>query len=411
MCSVAGHAKVLTFVNILVFGHAGVGRRRASQNLVNGLADAVPRIGYFAKKTDAELVPATILEDELEIEIVSFLDLDDRRVQQRLWDEAARRAIGKVKSSAAVHRVVTLHATYYRQARTWSCLNPQVFIQNDFRPDVAVTLIDDVQNVQNRLEFTPGSPDALRLRELITWRNVEISDADFFLRSTAGDPKGAKNFVLGIRHPVKTAVDLLVEATKPAMYSGHPISHIRRQSEPRQSEMINEIERFKDNLRTLGPVLDPATIDELALRKVRKADPNAERIVFKQSSHWPVTNKNTLAEGVEFAEEVQVSSAEVDEALTDVERLVDFRDYRLMDQADCLISYRPNWGDEDHGGVEAEFRFAKATGMPRLAWVHPDDKRRTLVFQYVVSEARNLGEVQGFLETRVKLGRRFKTVG
>lgn len=397
-------------MNILVFGHAGVERRKASAALVAGLAADVGRTGAFQRAKDADVVPSTILEDELGDDLIAFLDIDDRRNQQRLWNEAASKAIARlVSSDVAVHRVLVLHASFLRQSQIWSCLNPLIFRELGFRPDVAVTLIDDVQNVQHRLGFKRGGHDWLRLRELVTWRNVEISNGDLFLRSCAIDAP-RKNFVLGIRHPVKTVVELLTRPDLPAIYSGHPISHIRRLPHAEQKMAISEIEQFKEHLRSVGPVLDPATIDELALVRLRESATDSALITYRQSMHWPVSSAGTLSDSAEFPSDIVLDRLEVEEASSDVRRLVHFRDYRLMDQSDCLISYRPNWAGEDHGGVTAEFRFAKMTAMPRLAWGHSSDPRLGEVFQYVTAEAESLEDVRKFLAARVKVGRRFLSV-
>lgn len=172
-------------MNIVVFGHSGVERREAVRALVECLAARIPRTGPFHGLSDEKLVPSAIVEDEIELELLSFLDLDDRRNQQRLWNTAARQSVAKLNAAGqAVHRVLAMHATYYRQSQVWSCLDPSVFASMKFQPDVAITLIDDVQNVQSRLNFRPESSDRLRLRELVAWRNIEISDADLFLGSS-----------------------------------------------------------------------------------------------------------------------------------------------------------------------------------------------------------------------------------
>lgn len=396
-------------MNIVVFGHSGVERREAVRALVECLAARIPRTGPFHGLSDEKLVPSAIVEDEIELELLSFLDLDDRRNQQRLWNTAARQSVAKLNAAGqAVHRVLAMHATYYRQSQVWSCLDPSVFASMKFQPDVAITLIDDVQNVQSRLNFRPESSDRLRLRELVAWRNIEISDADLFLRAAAKSPP-AKNFVVGIRHPVDCIVDL-VATEKPTIYSGHPISHILRRSDAEQPAMVKEIEDFKEQLRSLGAVLDPATIDELALVRLREREPAATTIEYSQRLHWPVRTNGTLAQNASFPDTVVLRGDELDEVVRDVRKLVHFRDYRLMDQSDCLVSYRPNWDGVDHGGVVAEYRFAKMTGMPRLAWTHPNDPSLGEVFQYVTTEAQCLDDVTLFLRDRVKSGRRFRTL-
>lgn len=402
-------------MNILVFGHSGVGRKKAVAAFVTGLASAVPRTGHRTGKTDQEIVPSVFLEDNLGIDVVSFLDIHDRRDQQRLSNEAATKSIKiLLRHTLSEHRVLVLHGTFCRHSRIFSCLDPTVLIENNFLPDVAITLIDDVYNVQGRLEFTPDSPDWLRLRELIAWRSVEISAADLFLRCFPSTHSGPKNFVLGIRHSVKSAVELILHPEKPAIYSGHPISYVRKQPPKDQTRIIEEIEKiFKEPLKNFGPVLNPTTIDELILVRLYEKAGAKKHITLQQREHWPTNMEKSLGCNVPYPDEIRISRDEIREAIVDISKLVDWRDYRLMDQADCLVSYRPTMGGakERHGGVEAEFRFAQQTGMPNIALLGPKDKKLRYVFQYVSKTANNMEEVKSYLESeRVPKSRRFKMI-
>jgi len=306
------------------------------------------------------------LEDHLP-DIHAVLDLTNEEDARRQWLDALHEAIASLKEGPAdAHLILSLHGSYYRKARAFSLADLEA-ITKEFRPTAVAVLIDDIYDVSATIRQR-DSQDALRLREIATWRSIEGMIGDFIAR-----PAGIPCYTVAVKHPVSMATGLLfTDATR--VYSAFPITRHRDQPDNRKA-----IEDFKSRLRREGyTVFDPSTIDELFLRsQLEAANAEAAAVDLGAVARWETAGEPLICDGrpdpwVGVGREF--SRAELEEATQDIAKQIESRDFRLIHDADCLVAYRPNWGGRGSRGVTAELHLARGIGRRSFIYSPKDDE-------------------------------------
>jgi len=266
-------------------------------------------------------------------------------VTSSIWPKAARESISQLLSSEADLGLLTCHLTYYR-GQTHEFYEPgdlsRIYEEEWSKatgdsstappPLLVVTLIDDVYDVFLRLsvkdevfdilraisneyrrkkkEDQPTTPDAqyvvafaqvttIMLR-ILDWRSREISAGD----SLATRGRG-RAFVVGIKHPVETATNLILSETRLGpqsffpCYLSHPISRPRRaQKENKTGEWPDFVRQFHEFVRVTAEtelkskrilLFMPTAIDELRISS--RGDENFPTL----RRRWPLISEHPEA--------------------------------------------------------------------------------------------------------------------
>lgn len=210
-----------------------------------------------------------------------------------------------------------------------------------------VTLIDDIYDVASAIASRDVT-DSLRLREIATWRAVELLVGDFLARETE-----KQNFVVAVKHPVSVLQRLVFERHRKIVYCAFPISRTRATAESRA-----EIDLFKSRLRESGvTTFDPVTIDDLVLlHSLKQTEDEAPEVVVRDGDRWELTDEPLLIDGrppTHAGSKRTFDRAEIEEATRDVQRQVVTRDFRLIEDSQAVVAYRPNWGGSPSRDVTA----------------------------------------------------------
>ena len=266
-----------------------------------------------------------------------------------------------------------MHGSYYRRARAFSRANLQD-IRDKFTPTEVVVFIDDIHDVAGTIRARDPQ-DALRLREIATWRSIEGMIADFI-----AEPLGIPSYVIAVKHPTRMACSLLFGRGL-RVYSAFPITRTRGSEEARR-----EIEAFKARLRDEGIIVfDPSTIDELLLRTALEAvPPETTEVEVDLSGRWNVASEPLLTDGRPSPWEGGRSvftRTEIEEATKDITTQVESRDFRLIQDSDCIVAYRPNWGGTLSRGVTAELHLARGIARRIFIYSPVDDETAGSPFQ------------------------------
>lgn len=353
--------------HLLFLGHTGLGKRIAVQNLAreylntaHGLATGLDHVNH------PKYLRVECLEDHLP-DIHAVLDLTNESDARRRWLDALKASISKLNvGPGSAHLILSLHGSYYRKARAFSLADLEA-IRDLFTPTAVVVLIDDIYDVAATIKER-DSQDALRLREIATWRSIEGMIGDFI-----ATPMGIPNYTLAVKHPVSTGTRLLfTDVTR--VYSAFPISRHRKNPSGRE-----EIQEFKSRLRQEGyAVFDPSTIDELFLRaELEEADIGADQIDLGRVVRWELAQEPRLCDGRPdpWANvEKRFSRSEIAEATQDITKQVESRDFRLIHDSDCVVAYRPNWGGRPSRGVTAELHLARGIGRRAFIYSPKEDE-------------------------------------
>ena len=273
---------------------------------------------------------------------------------------------------------------------------------SEFKPDVVVTLIDDVYSqwwlTEHRAhgEFHKGRPT---LEQLIMARRTEQLLGDMLCLQCA---RQARHLVLAASHPKRTLGNYLFTA-KRVVYLSFPISRpLEMLSEKDDCSGVDAVNGFLKQVYDYQDAhadivfVNPLGIDELQLLPVLE-DPAAKAeaedgskkvdgVTFDlsrrwdMSAFWPVEER--LSPGpLPVADRRPLIRQQVEEAAGLIRTDVGWRDFRLVMQADALAVFNPVMArDRLSRGVEAEMLAATAEAKPVYVFQQPefDPKKKLL---------------------------------
>ncbi len=204
------------------------------------------------------------------------------------------------------HIALAAHMCFYhQQSREFVPLVDADLLAREFKPDVIVTLIDDVEHMFKRLrepgqmyanhhyEGFGGVVQACRdLSQLVHWRASETA----FAKSFARPIEECDHFLLAVKHPVSTLEALLFEPDRPRAYLSHAISEPRRKLGEGDSALFDafceELEQASAILRTRGVLFEPTAIDEFRFRsftcKDSQGEPGPRISLPTMTDRWPL---------------------------------------------------------------------------------------------------------------------------
>ena len=223
----------------------------------------------------------------------------------------------------------------------------------EFKPDMIITLLDDVEAIKLRLDHLRGAgtlpvDTVYSLQDLLVWREEEILASDI-LASVLKVP----HYVLGVwldpevtSDPLEVAFSLVFEGWKKKAYISYPISDAR--SKP---DVWAKVVRFRKLVRSCLAAFDPLMIGEKelygAMRRQRTQDAEARDLMCEVRG-----------------ERVQLNLGEIDAAAPYIDGQIVARDYKLIDQSDMIVAYFPLDVDGSPliaAGVQSEIEHAVAS--------------------------------------------------
>ena len=220
-----------------------------------------------------------------------------------------------------------------------------------------VTLIDDVFNIWDNLhrreeEFPRTS---LRLREILSWRSVELLQAEAAAHNYTSEATRVSNYMYSVRHPFVSLFNLVFDDDPICLYLSFPISRTRT-----HPDRIKDINTFRQDMYRLADelgvvIFDPVTIDELSLLNSRLDGTNR---ILTAEDRWPLETEIMLPEP---KWPIVIPDNEVQEARNDIINNVRPRDFHLIDNSIFTTVYRKNYGGPS-SGVGDEIRYTIMRG-------------------------------------------------
>jgi hypothetical protein len=170
----------------------------------------------------------------------------------------------------------------------------------------------------------------------------------------------------GVQLP-REAVDLLIH--------GFPLAARLAKVQSNEASR-NEIDHFREGLHQHFTTYDPVTIDERPLQALLRSQPEEQHlegkpVMLASGDRWRISADRILSgQGPQeipifvLDEMKEIAKAPLGEK-TEFDRTIEARDLRLIDQADCLTVYRPQYHrGEVSNGTSAEIRYARRTQKP-----------------------------------------------
>lgn len=236
-------------------------------------------------------------------------------VQELLAGWAFERIKSEILSlpEIAVH-IVVAHACFRRRNILFMGFN--VACVKRLKPDMIITIVDDISGVEARLRGSDTWGKWCGVRDLSCWREEEI-----LVSSILACYQEVDYYVIPAAEPPITLYNLLYHTDMRKVYLSFPISNIMRlKDEEKRESFLRDVERLRDGLRENFVVFDPLSIMDLQLIPENLAASEAEALA---------------GQTVE-------------------------RDYMLIHQSDFVVGYYPVL--ERSFGVAAEMRYAKQFG-------------------------------------------------
>jgi adenylate kinase len=255
-----------------------------------------------------------------------------------------RRAVFKEIISIAEkheHVVVNTHATFRWRHGLFSAFDfDQV---KRFEADNYVTLVDNVETVHHRLVRDHEIDHSLK--DILVWREEELLATEIIANIT----RGHGHFFMLSRGrnamTTQTAWRLLFEPQRKKVYLSFPMSHVTD-----LPNTLAEIEAFKAEIDKHLTCFDPGDVDEFMLQAQ----------ALSALSEGRTSIEVTTCEGVQ-----SLKTADVAQISGDILGQIYARDFKMVDQADMIISLipqLPNGKPAISSGVERELHHAYEGG-------------------------------------------------
>jgi adenylate kinase len=189
---------------------------------------------------------------------------------------------------------------------------------------------------------------------------------------------GVPHYVVAIKHPAEMVRRLIFEPARLRVYASFPISSTRNQNDSR--ELVDE---FRRRLHESFTVFDPLMIDERILKLELDENDAAESDQAKPSHldihlsnrwrPWLTGDFEPMALPYDKNYPLRIPTDQIREAIEDIDRQIEARDFRLIDSVQSVAAFRPNFRGHYARGVNTELLYAsQAAGIPvHLSW---DDK-------------------------------------
>lgn len=235
------------------------------------------------------------------------------------------------------HILVNTHATFRWKHGLFAAFD---FDQmKAFNADLYITLMDNVENIHQRLERDHDVGHTLK--DIMVWREEELLATEIIANIT----RGYGHFFMlsrGRATPTtETVYRLLLEPGRPKVYLSFPMSHVMD-----QPMMLEQIRQFKQAMQTDFTTFDPADLDEYLLHTLAvEAIREGRSTIEVNAAGGPLTLK----------------AADVAQVSGDILGQIYARDFKMIDQSQIIVSFIPEQPDGKpalSSGVERELHHA-----------------------------------------------------
>ncbi|MBL8764454.1 MAG: AAA family ATPase [Phycisphaerae bacterium] len=240
--------------------------------------------------------------------------------------------------------VVNTHATFRWRHGLFSAFDYDQI--EKIRPDLFICLVDNIEVVHHRLH-AEHEIDAT-LKDCMVWREEEILATELMSKAI---PTSQFYIMARGRHTLttRTLFRLVCRPDLKKVYPSFPMSHVVD-----MPDVLAEIDRFRGALADHFITFDPGDVDEKLLldRAIAAAKEGRDWLDMRPHSYG-----GSRTAGAPF----RVRVREVLDIAGDIDGQIYMRDFKLIDQADMIVSYIPELPGGQPGlssGVERELQHA-----------------------------------------------------
>ncbi len=240
--------------------------------------------------------------------------------------------------------IVNTHATFRWRHGLFSAFD---FDQmKTLQPNMFICLVDNIEIVHQRLH-AEHDIDAT-LKDCMVWREEEILATELLAQAVGCD----NDFYIVSRgrqrDTIETCCRLITRPDMRKVYPSFPMSHVVD-----MPDVLAEIDQFRAELAKHFIAFDPGDVDEkLLLEKAIAAS--------RDGKEWVEMPQHSFG-GRKSADPIRVSVRQVLDIAGDIDGQIYMRDFKLIDQADMIVSLIPELPGGIPGlssGVERELQHA-----------------------------------------------------
>ena len=293
--------------------------------------------------------------------------------------------------------IVNTHATFRWRHGLFSAFD---FDQiSDLKPNMFICLVDNIEVVHKRLH-EEHVIDAT-LKDCMVWREEEILATELLAQAM-----GCENefYILSrgrFQPTYETCIRLLTRPDMRKVYPSFPMSHVTD-----LPDVLEEIDRFRAAIAEHFISFDPGDVDEkLLLDNAIEAAREGKDFVEVPSHMFGSGNPDDEPQRIPVREVLDIAG--------DIDGQIYMRDFKLVDQADMIVSYIPELPGGIpalSSGVERELHHAfEHTKEVYVVWKPKKNpspfitETATKIFSSV-DEALEYFEAQGMFATRNLFG-------
>lgn len=310
-------------MRILVTGQTGVEKAAYLQNVADlgkttGKTIQVLSVGDLMYESDPTVRKGRILS----------LPLRQLRPMRR---EALQRIVHELGKEEQ-DQIINSHATFRWRNGLFAGFEAEEI--QWLKPDVCITIIEDVDAVKKRLQAEANFDRPLTLKDIIVWREEEILASELMAALV-----GCPHYVVARNHSPNLILQLMYESTKPRAYASFPISLVKD-----QPDVEKRINQFREEIKNHLIIFDPYTIAEKRLEfELNMIDAQAQYVEIET-----------------LGEPYKLSAQEIREILPDIDGQIVARDYKLIEQSHAVVAFVPEVGGlpSISSGVEREIQYA-----------------------------------------------------
>ncbi len=247
------------------------------------------------------------------------------------------------ESKDAKNMIVNTHATFRWRHGLFAAFDYDQITA--IRPDLFICIVDNIEVVHHRLH-EEHDIDAT-LKDCMVWREEEILATELMSKAIPG----SQFYILSRGRHQPTTRTLFRLICRPGMrkvYPSFPLSHVVD-----MPDVLAEIDKFRADLAQHFVTFDPGDVDEKLLLERALA-------AAKEGKDWLEVAPHAFG-GAKTAQPIRVRIREVLDIAGDVDGQIYMRDFKLVDQADMIVSYIPELPGGVPGlssGVERELHHA-----------------------------------------------------
>ncbi|MBC23204.1 MAG: hypothetical protein CMJ32_04725 [Phycisphaerae bacterium] len=240
--------------------------------------------------------------------------------------------------------IVNTHATFRWRHGLFSAYDFD--LMQKLQANMFICLVDNVEVVHQRLH-QEHVIDAT-LKDCMVWREEEILATELLAQAMGCH----KNFYIlsrgRLNDNIETCVRLVTRPDMKKVYPSFPMSHVVD-----MPDVLAEIDQFRAELAEHFITFDPGDVDEKLLL-------DRSILAAKEGKDFIEVEPHTFG-GREDADPIRVSVREVLDIAGDIDGQIYMRDFKLIDQADMIVSLVPELEGGIPGlssGVERELQHA-----------------------------------------------------